>query len=142
MLRLVVDTNVIIGSLIRNSTTRFILLNPGHIFYVPEYAIEEVNKHMEMIVAKSGLKLEQVKLVFDIILEHLEIIPMSDIQTNLEKAVKILQSDEKDVPFLALALTIPCDGIWTNDEHFKNQDLVKIWNTNQVLQMITGGTSK
>jgi predicted nucleic acid-binding protein len=109
-LKLIVDKNILIASLIRNSTTRFLLLNPNHDFYVPEYAIDEVNKHMDF-VSKSGLERRQIELVFDIILENIEIIPMSEMQPNWKKAAESLQSDEKDVPFLALALTIPCDGI-------------------------------
>ncbi len=57
---------------------------------MPEYAIDEVNKHMELIVSKSCLSKEQIGLVFDIILDNLEIIPMEEIRTNLKRATEFL----------------------------------------------------
>jgi predicted nucleic acid-binding protein len=41
-LKLVEDTNILFSALIKNSTTRSVLLNPNHNFYVPEFVIEEV----------------------------------------------------------------------------------------------------
>ena len=41
--------------------------------------------------------------------------------------------DEKDAPFLALALSIDCDGIWSNDRDLKEQSLIKVWNANELV---------
>jgi predicted nucleic acid-binding protein len=61
-LKLVVDTNIIFKALIKMSRARAILLNPNHQFYLPEYALEEVEKHLSLIRDKSGLSEEEVKL--------------------------------------------------------------------------------
>ncbi len=46
-MRLVIDTNIIISSLIKDSTNRQILLLPSFEFLLPEFTFEEINKHMD-----------------------------------------------------------------------------------------------
>lgn len=136
-MRLVVDTNIILGALIKNSTTRSILQSPNHSFYVPEYAVDEVRKYFSLIVSKSGLNEGEVKLLFDLLLSNLQVVPSEKILTRLEQAERALKSiDKKDVPFLAQALSIDCDGIWSNDEDLKKQKLVKVWTTIEILETI------
>jgi predicted nucleic acid-binding protein len=51
-----------------------------------------------------------------------------------EKALKIMESiDKKDAPFIALALSIPVDGIWSDDKHFKQQKTIKIFTTKDLI---------
>lgn len=44
-MRLVLDTNILIAALIKDSLSREILFLPGFDFLLPEYALEEVNRH-------------------------------------------------------------------------------------------------
>lgn len=45
--------------------------------------------------------------------------------------------DKGDVPFIALALTIPNDGIWTeNIHHFKKQNKINILTTKELVFLI------
>jgi predicted nucleic acid-binding protein len=62
-LKLVVDTNVLLGALIKNSTTRSRLLNPDHEFLIPEFALEEVEKYVDVISSKSAMEAEKLKHV-------------------------------------------------------------------------------
>lgn len=106
---------------------------------MPEYAIEEVQKYFDLVASKSGLETRQLKLLFNILLERLEVVPAKHIFANLGKAEKALESiDGKDVPFLALALSINCDGIWSNDRDLKRQRLVEVWNTAEVVEKTIG----
>ncbi len=51
------------------------------------------------------------------------------------KAEKEMMSiDTEDVPFLALALTEESE-IWSDDRHFRQQDLVRIWTTTGLLSL-------
>ena len=54
-MKLLVDTNVLIKALIKNSMTRGALLSPSYDLFVPEYAFEEVEEHMDVLVRKTGL---------------------------------------------------------------------------------------
>jgi predicted nucleic acid-binding protein len=42
--------------------------------------------------------------------------------------------DEDDAPFVALALHVDGDGIWSNDAHMHEQDLVRVWTTAEILE--------
>jgi len=44
--------------------------------------------------------------------------------------------DADDAPFLAAALSIRCDGIWTEDPHFLKQTATKVWRTKDLLHFI------
>jgi predicted nucleic acid-binding protein len=76
-LKLVVDTNIILKALIKNSKARAILLNPNHEFCLPEYAIEETERHLPLIVEKTGLSAGGVKLVLSILLTNMQVIPFA-----------------------------------------------------------------
>ena len=58
------------------------------------------------------------------------------IKDNLTKAHRIIGSiDPFDVPFVALALSIENDGIWSNDKHFENLKGIKVWKTAEILKL-------
>lgn len=136
-MKLVVDTNVLLSALIKKSTSRYILLNPNHTFYIPESAIEEVQKYFNTIHLKSGLSTNEIKFLFDLLTSNFQIIPLSDFLQCYEGAKKVMQHiDEKDTPFVALANCIECDGIWSNDKDLKKQDLVRVWNTEEIVTVI------
>jgi len=48
-LKFVLDTNIILKALIKNSVVRGIILGPKHQFLIPDYAIDETRKHLDSI---------------------------------------------------------------------------------------------
>ena len=62
-MKLVVDTSILFAALLKKSAVRELLLNPFFEFYVPEFCIEEVEKHVDEIVDRSGLTVENVYLL-------------------------------------------------------------------------------
>lgn len=44
--------------------------------------------------------------------------------------------DEDDVVFIALALSIENDGIWSDDAHFKRQNMIKVFKTEDVVKIM------
>ena len=133
-MKLVLDTNIILKALIRNSKVRAALLSPNHQLFVPEYAVEETKRHFGLIMKKTGLSEDEVKLVLDVLLTKLRLIPSKDIMANWKRAEEIMVDiDRSDIPFVAAALSLPCDGIWSDDADLKRQKRVKVWNTKEVL---------
>jgi len=45
-MKLIIDTNILISSLFKDSTVREILLNESLNFYLPEIVLSEVNKYL------------------------------------------------------------------------------------------------
>ncbi len=133
-MRLVLDTNIMLKALIRNSKVRAVLLGPAHQFLIPEYGIEETRRHVALVAKKSGLSEGEVNVVFDALLSNMELIPSRKTLGKWEEAERVMAGiDREDVPFLAAALSTTCDGIWSDDAHFRRQKRVKVWSTKDVL---------
>ncbi len=58
---LIIDTNALISSLLKESTTRELLLNESFEFYLPEIVISEIKKYLTYIIKKLGLTEEKIK---------------------------------------------------------------------------------
>jgi len=133
-MRLVVDTSILISSLIKQSVTREILLLPFMEFYLPEYALEEIEAHKPKISRLSGLSSDEIDLLLNSLVDNISIIPAQTIQPYLKEAERIIgRIDPGDIPFIALALALENDGIWSNDKHFKAIKQLKVWKTSELL---------
>jgi len=133
-MRLVIDTNMIIAALIKDSKAREIIMNKDIEFISPDFVIEETYKYEDYICEKSGLTKEEFELLLSLIFEKIKIIPVSEYETFMEEAKRIMK-DMKDVPYLACALSLKCDGIWTNDKDFNKQNKIKIWYTEDLIKL-------
>ncbi|MFQ6086167.1 MAG: PIN domain-containing protein [Candidatus Bathyarchaeia archaeon] len=136
-MKLVVDTNITISALIRNSITRKILLHPLIELYAPEFMLEEIYRHIDLIEKKSGLSESEVSALLSIIFSKVTIVPSKRVMEKYGEAETMIgRVDEKDVPVLALALSIPNDGIWSEDEHLTRQSAVKVWKTKDLIKAL------
>lgn len=136
-MKLVVDTNIILKALIKDSKVRGILLNPKHQFSVPEYALEETEKHILLVREKTSLSEEEIKHVLNVLLTGIEVIPSNEIRVKWNEAEGIMDLiDAEDMPFVAAALAITCDGIWSDDRHLKRQKRVKVWSTKEMMKLM------
>jgi len=135
--KLIVDTSVLIAALMKKSTVRELLLNPLFEFYVPEYCIEEIERHVGEISERSGLSVENVYLLLGVLLASVQVVPAERFSKRIKEAEKVMdKTDMDDVPFIALALSFPNDGVWTEDRHFLEQRRVKVWRTRDLLKML------
>ena len=136
-MKLIVDTNVLISALVKKSTVRGLLLNPLFEFYVPEHCIEEIERHVGEISERSGLSVENVFLLLGVLLASVQVVPAEGVVKKYKEAEKIMgKIDRDDVPFIALALSFPNDGVWTEDKHFLRQNRVKVWRTKDLLKLL------
>ena len=136
-MKLVLDTNILISGLIKDSLTRKILFHPEFDFYVPDFIMEELTKYIPVISDKAGISINQVKNLINLFLENVHVVPIEEYKNDMTIAREIIgEIDEKDIPFIAVALSIKADGIWSNDKHFKKQKSIKILNTNELLSYI------
>ena len=51
---IVIDVNVILSALIKDSTTRAILIKSGQEFCFPEISLQKIRKYQDLILKKSG----------------------------------------------------------------------------------------
>jgi len=136
-MKLVVDTNIVVSALIRDSVTRKILLDPRISAYVPEHFLGEIEEHRDHIIRKSGLTEKEMEIILNGVISRLTIVPIEDFKEFMPKAFNAMKGiDDDDSPFIALAISFDNDGIWTNDWHFDRQRLVPVWKTADMLKII------
>lgn len=136
-MKLIIDSNRIIAGLIRDGVARRILLHPGFQFYAPEFMLFEIEALADIIAEKSGLSPDEFTHIFSLLVSKIKLVPMVQIATVLKEAESIMSNiDIGDVPFLAAALAIPNDGIWTEDRHFEQQNKIKVWKTSALLHLV------
>ena len=136
-MNIVIDTNVLMAGLLKNSIIRKILSSENIQFFIPEGALNEIEKYKEFLIKKSGIAGEEFKEVLDLLLENIEIIPEQKIKNKLKDAKNVMKDiDIKDSIFIATALSIESDGIWSFDNHFKKQNKIKVYDTKVLIKLI------
>jgi len=136
-MRLIVDSNRIISALIKEGVSRKILSSKNIEFFTIDYVLSEINKYKGAIIKKSNMSKEEIDTLFSLVMENISIAQDEDVKNKMKEAQRIMKdSDEKDAPFLAAALAIPNDGIWSHDKHFEKQNKVKVWISKDLLKYI------
>ena len=111
---------MLIFALIKDSLSRKILTDSNLIFYSTDTLVESVIKHKEIILQKSELDEESFDFLFDSIMKNITIVKMEYYNSFIGAAKDVIgKIDIEDVPFVALALSMTCDGIWSDNNHFK-----------------------
>jgi predicted nucleic acid-binding protein len=121
-LKLVLDTNVILKALIKDSVVRGIILSPKHQLLIPEDAIDETRKHLDVVAEKSGLSESEIDSVLDGLLTNIRVIPAGEVLSKWKEAEEVMAPiDKGDTPFVAAAMSAQCDGIWSDDKDLGRQ---------------------
>jgi len=141
-IKLVLDTNIVISSLInKNSVIRDILLSDKILFYMPEFAVREIEKHKNIITEKSGLNEIEFFFTLNYLLRRVNVVKKDVFKKELGKAKQIMKDiDIHDSEFLALALALDCDGVFSNDRAFDKTD-VKRWSVKEILDKLAKHTT-
>src|SRR3989344_3076985 len=120
-MKIIVDTNVVMSGLIKDSTTRKILALKNINFFSPDFVASEINKYRVYIIQKSHMSENDFDLLFALVMDNVITVPENEYNKFLEKSAKLIK-DIDDVPFLALCMALKADGIWTDDRHFMDQN--------------------
>jgi len=135
-MRFVIDTNILLSALIKDSITRKIIVKSGWNFYYPEMSFHEVRKYKELVLKKSGMSELNYDKLLDLILKHVNIVPDERIIMDLECAKKVIAHiDLDDVTFVATKFSIPDSIIWSDDSDFDKQNKVKVLKSKDVIKL-------
>lgn len=135
-MKVVIDTNVLMAGILKEGIVRKVLLSSDVDFYIPDGGLSEVEKHIPELMEKSKMSSSEIEQVILMLLEHIEIIPAEKVKEYFDEAVEIMRLIHlNDAPFIAGALAIKADGIWSFDEHFKKQMKVRLLSTRNLLDL-------
>jgi len=135
-MRFVIDTNILFSAMIKKSITRNIILSDVFKLHVPECLFEGINKHEGMILERAKISKENFIALLTLFRKHVEIVKKEDYQNKFPLAEETMKEiDITDSPFLALSLALK-SPLWSNDRHFKQQDLVRVYTTKEILGLL------
>jgi len=134
-MKVIIDTNKIISSLIKEGISRKILFNKNFEFFTPEYSTSEIQEHKSEIIEKTHLNDDGFEILLSLIFERISIISEDEYKPFFEKSKKLI-SDPDDVSFIAASLAIKADGIWSDDYHFLEQNELKILKTKEMVDLM------
>lgn len=131
---IVVDANVIVSALMRDSATREILLGErlGKLF-APAYIKDELFKYLPEFSGRLNIGENKLKIIMNELFDtaKIEVTPFKEYSNFMNKAVQ-LSPDIKDAPYFALALKLQCP-IWSQDKRLKRQAEVRIYSTKDLI---------
>ncbi|MBS3074026.1 hypothetical protein J4447_01070 [Candidatus Pacearchaeota archaeon] len=131
-MKFVVDANILFALANPSSVTSKIIENYDLTLIAPDFCLDELQKHAEIIVRKSSLM--DFAAVLRRIRSFVIFISVDEYKTYFHEAAKAL-SDKEDIPYLALALKTGCP-IWSNDKQLKEQSGITILTTEDILNLI------
>jgi len=133
-MELVLDANILIAALLKEGITRKLLFNDELIIYTPEFILEEFFNHITQL-AKKAHTTEQAlhNLAKELIIDsNIKIVTKDDVRSYIKKA-EAISPDPDDVMYFVTALKYKC-GIWSNDKRLKNQQVIQIYTTHDLLK--------
>jgi len=138
-MKIVVDANIIFSALISGKEFYITILENIEA-YAPDFLLIEIEKYEKRILEKTKSS-EKMKKVLYLFFENINIIPKIGISKKswIESYNICKDIDEKDTPYLALALEI--DGyLWSNDlkliSKLKEKGFLKCITTQELIKKL------
>ncbi len=137
-MKIVIDTNVLIAGLLKDSIIRSILMLNSEIkFFLPEFSLSEIKKYEDVLCSKAGYTKRQLNELLTILLSNIKLVSKKEIEKYKKKGKMIMKDiDVNDSSFIATCFAINGDGIWSFDKHFEKQNEVKIFNIQDIIRML------
>ena len=134
---IILDTNILISALIKDSETRKLIIESGFRFAYPEISLLEIKKYEQYILKKAGYTETTYKTILNKLLEYINLIPLGVIRPELKKAKEIMEKiDINDIIFIAAALALDNSIIWSNDADFDKQKAIRALKTKDLLEIL------
>ena len=128
------DANIVIAAFLRDSTVRRIVTLSVLELLAPEFLRAELDDHMPQLRRRAGLSEAAASEVMERLQKYIDFLPTEAVLPHWDAAANALGGvDPEDVSYVATALSVSCDGIWSDDPHPKGQDLVPCWTTKELV---------
>ena len=131
---LILDNNIFFSLMKPDSVASYLLSALKAKFFAPELIKVELEKYKSECLSKSRLSEHEFEIRQKEVEESIKFFESSEYKEFLEKAITLL-SDPNDADFLALALSKNA-SIWSNDPHLKEQSLVKVYSTKELVEIL------
>ncbi len=128
------DSTMLFSALLFNGPERRVLNSGAYLFYTSDFNVLELTdvfKRKQVFSEQEAIQVIQSQPVL--------VMPLAIYEQKLPMADEIIGGrDKKDVPLLALALSVDNDGIWSSDKHFREIAglEIRIWSSKELLEFL------
>src|SRR3989338_9829428 len=102
-MKIVVDSNRVIASLLKDSTTREILYNRTFDFVAPEFIKVEILKYKKDLMSKASITEEDFDSLLSLLFERITLMPKGGYNKYFKELSGYIP-DTKDIPYFACSL--------------------------------------
>lgn len=134
---LILDNNVLFSLMNPHSINSYLFSSIKAAFSAPDFIKSEFEEHREECLIKSKLSEHEFEIRQKDVESKIEFIELSKYKAFLKRAKDIL-SDPDDAPYLAAALSIKA-STWSNDPHLRQQSLVRVFTTSDLVKLFLKG---
>ena len=136
-MKIIIDVNVLLSALIKESTTREIIVKSELDFYFPEPSLQKIRKYQGLILEKTGFSELEFLTILHTLFQFVRLIPREQILMNWNEAKSIMEAiDPEDVTFIAAALHSEDAILWSDDKHFDRQERIFTLKTHEVVALL------
>jgi predicted nucleic acid-binding protein len=129
---IVVDTNILFSLFWEKSFTRKILLTSPLNLISPKFALFELRKFKKEIILKTDINEKKFE---SYIRDIKSIVDFFDVNEDYKKEALKISPDKNDAEFIGLSLERKCP-FWINDSLLKNQNKVKVFSTEEIINLL------
>lgn len=126
---LVIDANIAFSLLKKDSFTKKLSHKYSLDLYSHKYILEELKEHSEELCRLLHISDDKFERIIEIFPKLVDL--NIKVSPQLLNRARDLLSDPDDKQYLALALKLNVP-IWSNDPHFKEQSVVKVFTTEEL----------
>jgi len=130
-MKIVIDANILFSALIVKGRTDELILRNSLELFAPDFLLKEFNKYLLLILEKTRRSDQEILNAYNLIIKRITFIKENDFSDYITNAEEICP-DENDIFYFALALKLNC-GIWSNDKLLKNQEVITVYSTSDLL---------
>lgn len=132
-MEIIIDANILFSALIKNGVTVELIVDERLKLFAPKFIFEEFLKYEQLILSKTARSDSEFQEFMTILKKRIVTIPVKE--KYLVYARKV-SPDINDAEYIALALQTGCP-IWSNDKELKKQEIIKIYNTEELLLLFS-----
>jgi len=133
-MKIILDTNVLLSALIRDSITRHLIISLNDSFYYPAQSFDEILRNKNEVLEKAGFAEQEFELILLTLFKHIYLVKSEELKPHLKRANRIIgHIHSNDVVFIAAAFAKDA-VVWSNDAHFQKQKEIGVVTTKDMIK--------
>ncbi|MCX6665845.1 MAG: PIN domain-containing protein [Euryarchaeota archaeon] len=133
----IVDASIIFSFFKSQSFTRNFIKHAyvsGVRLYAPDFLLDELFSLKKKVCIYSGIEEEEFLTSCILLYSLIDVVPKSEYNKFMPRALKVLPGHPKDAAYFALSLKqgVP---IWSNEKRFKQQSKIVVFSTHELKKL-------